>query len=68
MHSRWTKGHFFIILIAVNLTFGPQHLIGLAGMPRRIVDYPDVYGTWNHIASYGRNMILLGLAFFMFLV
>nr|ARX63826.1 cytochrome oxidase subunit 1 [Caloglossa beccarii] len=60
--------HFWSTFIGVNLTFMPMHFLGIAGMPRRIPDYPDSYFGWNWVASYGSYIALLSTLFFFYLV
>ena len=57
---------FWLIFIGVNTTFFPQHFLGLAGMPRRIPDFPDAYSGWNFISSFGSTITTVGLIWFIF--
>ncbi|MDB5684396.1 MAG: cytochrome c oxidase subunit [Sphingomonas bacterium] len=56
--------HFWIFFVGVNILFFPMHFLGLDGMPRRIPDYPDAFAYYNHVASIGYGIMLLGLVFF----
>jgi len=60
--------HFWIFFIGVNVTFFPMHFLGLAGMPRRIPDYPDAFAGWNLIASYGSYLSAVSSLFFFVVV
>ena len=60
--------HFWTTFIGVNLTFFPMHFLGLAGMPRRIPDYPDAYAGWNAVATYGSYITTVSALFFFYII
>ena len=62
------KTHFWIMFIGANLTFFPQHFLGLQGMPRRIPDYPEAFAGWNMVSSIGAFIGFGGAVFFVFIV
>jgi len=59
--------HFWLFFFGVNITFFPMHFLGLAGMPRRIPDFPDAYYIWNFIASVGSIISFVSLFIFLYL-
>lgn len=64
--ERLAKLHFWVTFIGVNMIFFPQHFLGLAGMPRRYIDYPDAFSAWNRISSWGSYVASLGVFIFLF--
>jgi cytochrome c oxidase subunit 1 len=65
-NSLIARTHFWLTFIGVNVIFFPQHFLGLAGMPRRYIDYPDAFAYWNMVSSIGYLITFVGLIVFLY--
>ena len=69
MIPRWMGNlQFWFMFVGVNIIFFPMHFLGLAGMPRRIPDYPDAFAGWNYVASVGSVLTFCAGLFFAYIV
>jgi len=66
--EKLAKLHFWLFFIGVNITFFPMHFLGLAGMPRRIPDYPDAFAVWNKVSSFGSYLSVISVLLFFYIV
>jgi len=57
--------HFWLMFVGVNIIFFPQHFLGLQGMPRRYIDYPEAFAFWNHWSSVGYLITVAGVVVFL---
>jgi cytochrome c oxidase subunit 1 len=67
-NERLAQIQFWLFFVGVNVLFFPQHFLGLAGMPRRIPDFPDVYAGWNMVSSVGAAITAAGTLMFYYVV
>nr|QQQ88608.1 cytochrome c oxidase subunit 1 [Hyalella nefrens] len=68
LNSAYGKVQFYTMFLGVNLTFFPQHFLGLNGMPRRYSDYPDSFSSWNMVSSLGSYLSVLAVVFFIMMI
>lgn len=74
LSERIGKWNFWLMIIGMNLTFGPMHIIGLQGQPRRMMNWTEAragegffnLGFWNRVSSFGSFVIAVGVALFLF--
>ncbi|MGF1464239.1 MAG: cytochrome c oxidase subunit I [Maricaulaceae bacterium] len=64
-NERLGQIHFWVTFIGVNLVFFPQHFLGLAGMPRRYIDYPEAFTLWNQVSTFGSYISAAGVVVFL---
>uniref|UniRef100_A0AAU7LKJ7 Cytochrome c oxidase subunit 1 n=1 Tax=Syrbatus sp. 1 RRMO-2024a TaxID=3154167 RepID=A0AAU7LKJ7_9COLE len=68
LNKNMLKIQFMTMFIGVNMTFFPQHFMGLNGMPRRYLNYPDLYMLWNMLASMNSMISMMSINIFIFLI
>ncbi|HXY58220.1 MAG TPA: cytochrome c oxidase subunit I [Methylocystis sp.] len=62
------KWNFWLLFFGVNIVFFPQHFLGLAGQPRRYIDYPDAYALWNLVSSIGMIPVTIAVLLWLYVI
>lgn len=68
LNQKWLKIQFFLIFTGVNITFFPQHFLGLNNIPRRYPNYPDIFLFWNQFSSLGAILSFIRIIYFSFII
>jgi cytochrome c oxidase subunit 1 len=68
LNPKFIKIQFILIFLGVNITFSPQHFLGINGIPRRYSDYPDSFTTWNIISSMGRIISIISITILLWII
>lgn len=66
INPKWLKIQFITIFASVNLTFFPQHFLGLNGIPRRYSDFSDAFTSWNSLSSLGARASAIRVSILLF--
>ncbi|WP_371397679.1 cytochrome c oxidase subunit I [Fretibacter rubidus] len=65
LYNKWlAAAHFWTFFVGVNLIFFPQHFLGMQGMPRRYVDYPVEFATYNQLSTMGAYLTAVSVLLF----
>ena len=68
LNNNWLKINFINLFLSINLTFFPQHFLGINGIPRRYIIYSDYFIIWNNFSSIGSLITIIFTIIFIFII